>query len=98
MQENGLIRKIRVIYDDVITWLTKNCNTYIDQYFKKSKGHQTMKFGQLKVYNLENILLEKSYTKYGGETIPRPLEKLFPAYLWINCLRFYTICFYCIPN
>ena len=34
-----------------------------------------MKFGQLIEYNLRNISVEKSYTKYAGETIPRPLSK-----------------------
>ena len=34
-----------------------------------------MKFGQLIEYNLRNIFLEESYTKYGGETIPRPFFK-----------------------
>ena len=34
-----------------------------------------MKFGQLIEYNMWNIFVEKSYTKYGGETIPRPLSK-----------------------
>ena len=43
----------------------------------RSKGNQTMKFGQLIEHNMRNIFLEKSYTKYGGETTPRPLfEKL----------------------
>ena len=36
---------------------------------------QTMKLGQLIEYNLRNIFLEKSYTKCGGETIPRPFSK-----------------------
>ena len=36
-----------------------------------------MKFGQLIEYNMTNIFPEKSYTKCGGETIPRPFsEKL----------------------
>ena len=30
-----------------------------------------MKFGQLIEYNLRKIFLEESYTKCGGETIPR---------------------------
>ena len=34
-----------------------------------------MKFGQLIEYNMRNIFLEKSYTKCGGETIPRPFSK-----------------------
>ena len=37
----------------------------------RSKGNQAMKFGQLIEYNMTNIFLEKSYTKCGGETIPR---------------------------
>ena len=48
---------------------------------------------------MRNIFLEKSYTKW--------VEKLFPdlflknqtwAYLWINSLKFYTTCFYCMPS
>ena len=41
-------------------------------YISRGKGNQAMKFGQLIEYNLRNIFLEESYTKYGGETIPRP--------------------------
>ena len=33
-----------------------------------------MKFGQLKEYNMRNIFLEKSNTKCGGETSPRPFS------------------------
>ena len=32
--ENGLIRKIRLIYD-VTAWLTNNCYTHIVQYLKQ---------------------------------------------------------------
>ena len=41
----------------------------------RSKGNQAMKFGQLIEYNLINIFLEESYTKCGGETIPRSFFK-----------------------
>ena len=34
-----------------------------------------MKFDQLIKYNMKNIFVEKSYTKYAGEIIPRPLSK-----------------------
>ena len=34
-----------------------------------------MKFGQLIEYNLINIFPEESYTKCGGETIPRSFFK-----------------------
>ena len=42
----------------------------------KSKGNQTMEFGQLIEYNFRNIFVEKSYTKCAAETIPRPLFKI----------------------
>ena len=34
-----------------------------------------MKFGQLIEHNMRNIFVEKSYTKCGGETIPRSFSK-----------------------
>ena len=34
-----------------------------------------MKFGQLIEYNMRDIFVEKSYTKYDGETIPKHLSK-----------------------
>ena len=50
---------------------------HILAYISRSKGNQTMKFGRLIECNMKNIFLEKSYTKYGGETSPRPFsEKL----------------------
>ena len=43
----------------------------------RNKGNQTMKLGQLIEHNMRNIILEKSYTKCGGETSPRRFsEKL----------------------
>ena len=41
----------------------------------RSKGNQAIKRDQLIEYNMRNIFLEKSYIKYGGETIPRPFSK-----------------------
>ena len=40
----------------------------------RSKSNQTIKFGQLIEYNMRNIFIEKSYTKYGGEISPRPFS------------------------
>ena len=34
-----------------------------------------MKFGQVAECNMRNIILEKSYTKYGKETSPRPFSE-----------------------
>ena len=41
----------------------------------RSKGNQTMKFGQLIEYNMTKKFLQKSYTKRGGESIPRSFSK-----------------------
>ena len=41
-------------------------------YIPKSKGNQAMKFDQLIEHNMRNIFFEKSCTKCGGKTIPRP--------------------------
>ena len=40
----------------------------------RNKGNQTMKFGQLIAYNMRNIFLEKSSTKCGGQTSPKPFS------------------------
>ena len=40
----------------------------------RRKDNQTVKFGQLTEYN-RKMFLEKSQTKYWGETIPRPFSK-----------------------
>ena len=41
----------------------------------RSKDNQTVRLGQLIEYNMRNTFLEKSYTKGGGETIPRVFTK-----------------------
>ena len=41
----------------------------------RSKGSQTIKSGQLIESNMRNIFFEKSFTKYGAESIPRPFSK-----------------------
>ena len=65
----------------------------------RSKGKQAMKFGQLIEYYTRHIFLEKSYTKCGGEAIPRSFsKKQNGAYLWINSLKFYIVCFYYMPS
>ena len=48
-------------------------NTYCP--ISGEKGNQTMKFGQLMEYNMRNIFLEKSYTKWGREASRRPFDK-----------------------
>ena len=56
---------------DATTWGTNNCNAHILLNISKSEGNKTMKFGHLIKYNMTNIFLEISNSKYGGETILR---------------------------
>ena len=47
-----------------------------------------MKFGQLIEYNMRSIFLEKSYTKSGAESIPKPFSKkskLNTQFVFIVC-------------
>ena len=41
----------------------------------RSKSNKGIKLGQSIEYNMRNIFREKSYTKCGRETIPRPFSK-----------------------
>ena len=41
----------------------------------RSISNQAMTFAVLIEYNMRNIFLEKSFTKCGWETIPRPFSK-----------------------
>ena len=50
----------------------------------RSKGNQKMKFGQLIEYNMRNIFLEKSYTKYCGKIIPKPYSKTLKLGISLN--------------
>ena len=65
----------------------------------RSKGNQTRKFGQLIEYNMRNIFLEKSYTKFDGETNPRPFSKQSKCSILVDQQSdFYTLCFYCMSK
>ena len=54
-----------------------------------------MKFGQLIEYTMRNIFVKKSYTMYGGETIPRLFSKsnfrngLFLLYTNLRAIEIY---------
>ena len=50
----------------------------------RSKGNQTRKFGHLIEYNMRNLFVEKSYTKYGGEASPRLLCKTSKLSISLN--------------
>ena len=78
MYQNGLITEIRLISNFMMSQPGQQIIViHILRNTSRSKGNQTMKFGQLTECNTRNIFLEKSFTKCGGETSPRPFsEKL----------------------
>ena len=65
--------KINFKFYDVTVWLTKIVIPILPKILR-SKGNQTVKLGQLIECNMSNIFLEKSYTKCGWETSPRPFS------------------------
>ena len=76
MLKNGLISKIRLISKFMTSQPGKQTITiHILPNISRSTGDQTMEFSQLIKYNMRKIVLEKSYSKYGAETIPRPFSK-----------------------
>ena len=67
MQKNDLIRKIKLISK----FMTSQPGKHMTAIHKllivsRSKGNQTMKFGQLIKYNMRKIFLEKLFTSCGG--------------------------------
>ena len=73
--QNNLIRKIRLISNFMTSQPgQKTIGIHMLSNISKSKGIQTMEFGQLIEYNMRNIFLEKSYTKCDGETNSRPFS------------------------
>ena len=61
----------------------------------RSKGNQTMKFGQLIECSMRNIFLEESYTQCCEDIIPRPFSKnLKLSVSLIRQSEILQICFY----
>ena len=68
------MRKIRLILKFITSQTGKQIITiHILPKFSRSKGNQTMFFGQ--VIEHEKHFLEKSYAKCSGEASPRPFSK-----------------------
>ena len=59
--------------NDITVWETITIHVLVN--ITKSKGNQTMKFGQLIKYSLRFFFLEESDAKCGGEAIPRSFWK-----------------------
>ena len=77
MYKNGLIRTNRLFLKSKTSQPDQQTIAMpILPNISRSKGNETMKFGQLIEYNLRNIIVEKSYTKCAAETILTPLSKI----------------------
>ena len=60
-----------------MTWQTGKQTNAINilRNISRYRINQTMEFGQLVEYNIRNIYLNRSYTKCGGNTIPKVFSK-----------------------
>ena len=75
MYKNSLIKKIGLIAKRMTPQAgEKTIAIHVLPNICRSKGNQSLKFGQLIQFNMRNIFLEKPYSKYRGETIPRPFS------------------------
>ena len=69
---------------------------YILPNISKSKGNQTMKFGQLKEYNMGNIFSKNHAQNVVQKLLPGPfLKNKNWVFLWISS---FIVCFYCMPS
>ena len=60
----------------------------------RTKGNQTIKFGQLIKYNIRNIFLENHTQNVAEKLFPDPfLKNEKRSCFWINRLKFYTVFF-----
>ena len=75
-RKNGLIRKVRLI-SKFMTLQPEKQTIAIHKMsnVSLSKDNQPMKFIQLIEYKMKKMFLEKSFTKFEGETITRPFSK-----------------------
>ena len=70
---------------------------HIFSYISRSKGNQTVKFGQLIEYNMRKIFLKKPYPKCGGETSPKPFSKKSKLSISLD-QKSYSVYLYCMPS
>ena len=64
-----------------------------------NKDNQAIKFGQLRECNIKNIFFENPYTKYGGETSPRPFSENLKLSISLDQQsEFLFSSFYCISK
>ena len=98
-QENGLRRKLR-LFERVTSSTGKQIIAIqILPIISRTKGSQIMKFRQLIEYNIRNISFQMRYAKCVEKLVPDLfLKNQTRAYHWINSLKHFTVCFYCMPE
>ena len=75
-RKNGSIRKVRLISKSMMSQPgEQTIAIHIFPHVSRSKSNQAMKFGQLIECKKRKSFLEKSYTKCGEETSPKPFFK-----------------------
>ena len=68
-------------------------------YISRSKDNHTMKFGQLIQYNMREVFLKNRTQNVVKKLVLNLFQKDQSwAYLWINSLKLYTVCLYCMPS
>ena len=78
MEQNGLIRKIRLISNFMTSKPGQQTIViHILPNISRSKGNQTIKLDQLIECNMRHICLEKLYAKCDWETSPRTFSENF---------------------
>ena len=93
IRKNGLIRKIKLISNFMTSQPgKKTIAIHILPNISRSKCNQIMEFDQLIEYNIKTFFLEESYLKR-----VREINHDW-AYLWVNSLKFCTVCFYFMPS
>ena len=98
--KNSLTGKIRLISKSMTSQPgLQTITIHILPNILRSKGNQTMKFAQFTEYIWETFFLKNHTQNVAGGLVPDSfLKNQNWAYLWINILKFYTVCFYCMPS
>ena len=101
MYQNSLIKKIRLTSNFLTSQPREQTIViYILPNISRSKGNQTMKFGQLIECNIRNIFLEKSYIHKSLDQYSKVLYSLFLFYPRLRAkyieTKLQTTCFYFI--
>ena len=99
MRKTGLTRRLRLVCMFMTSQPGQQVITiHILSNILRSKGNQTMKFGQSIECNTKNILLENHQNVVKKLISDAFIKNHHWTYLWINSLKCYKIYFYCMSK